>query len=447
MNQRLRPAPRLLGAIASLAGLALIPGVLSALAVNLPEITLTLYWATLLALLGIALFDAVRVARRSSPRLQRHIPGSLALGRWSDVQLELQHDASTPVHLRVFDHVPEGLEFEHLPQSLVVPPQETARLIWRVRPVKRGRFSFERCEVILHSPLRLWESRRYLALPEPIKVYPDFARLYDGPLAGIENWLSQIGVRQLQRRGLGQEFHQLREFREGDSLRQIDWKATARHRTPIAREYQDERDQQIMLMLDCGRRMRSQDDELAHFDHGLNACLLLSHIALRHGDAVGLSTFAGEQERHLPPGKGQRQLNLLLNALFDLQSTQRPADYSSAVQQLLSRQKRRALVILITNLRDEDDEQLLSAVRQLSQRHRVLIASLRENVLDRMREERVERYDQALTYCGAVDFLNARSSLHERLETSGIPVVDVRPEELGAHLINRYLSLKKAGAL
>lgn len=447
MNQRLRPALRLLGAIAVLAGLALIPGVLSALAIKVPALAITLYWATLLALLGIALLDAIGVIRLPSPRLQRQMPASLALGRWSDVHLQVQHDASAAMHLRVFDHVPDGLEFEHLPQELSLPAQETAQLTWRLRPLKRGRFAFERCEVILHSRLRLWESRRYLPLPEPVNVYPDFARLYDGPLQGIENWLSQIGVRQLQRRGLGQEFHQLREFREGDSLRQIDWKATARHRTPIAREYQDERDQQIILMLDCGRRMRSQDDELAHFDHGLDACLLLSHIALRHGDAVGLSTFAGEQQRHLPPGKGQRQLNLLLNALFDLQSTQRPADYSAAVQQLLSRQKRRALVIVVTNLRDEDDEQLLSAVRQLSQRHRVLIASMREAVLDRLREEQVERHDQALAYCGAIDFLNARGNLHERLEALGIPVVDVRPEELGAHLINRYLSLKKAGVL
>ncbi|MCO8162163.1 DUF58 domain-containing protein [Pseudomonas sp. 21LCFQ010] len=443
----MRPALRLLGALALLASLALVPGILSALAIRVPELAITLYWATLLALLGIALLDAVRVARLPSPRLQRHMPASLALGRWSDVQLEVQHDAAAVMQLRIFDHVPDGLEFEHLPQNLNLPPQQTARLNWRLRPLQRGRFNFERCEVILHSPLRLWESRRYLALPDPVKVYPDFARLYDGPLQGIENWLSQIGVRQLQRRGLGQEFHQLREFREGDSLRQIDWKATARHRTPIAREYQDERDQQIMLMLDCGRRMRSQDDALAHFDHGLNACLLLSHIALRHGDAVGLSTFAGEQQRHLPPGKGQRQLNLLLNALFDLQSTRRPADYNAAVQQLLSRQKRRALVILVTNLRDEDDEQLLCAVRQLGQRHRVLIASLRESVLDRLREEQVERYDQALAYCGAVDFLNARNSLHERLEALGIPVIDVRPEELGAHFINRYLGLKKGGVL
>lgn len=447
MKQLLRPSTTLLGWISLLAVLALVLGILDALAIEAPAQAITLFWSTLLALFGLALVDAIRAARLPSPRLQRHLPASLALGRWSEAHLTLEHDAPQALHVRVFDHPPEGLEFEHLPQSLTLTAAGQARLGYRLRALQRGRLVFERCEVILRSPLRLWETRRYLALSDTIRVYPDFARLHDGHLQGVDNWLSRIGVRQRPRRGLGLEFHQLREFREGDSLRQIDWKATARHRTPIAREYQDERDQHIMFLLDCGRRMRSQDNELAHFDHALNACLLLSHIALRQGDAVGLSTFASENNRYLPAQKGNRQLNLLLDAVFDLHSTQKPADYSAAVQQLMARQKRRALVVLVTNLRDEDDEQLLSAARQLGQWHRVLVASLREGVLDRLRQTPVERHDQALDYCGAIEFYNARNSLHERLAALGIPVIDARPDELGAQLVNRYLDWKKAGTL
>jgi uncharacterized protein (DUF58 family) len=246
---------------------------------------------------------------------------------------------------------------------------------------------------------------------------------------------------------LGLEFHQLREFREGDSLRQIDWKATARQRTPIAREYQDERDQQIIFMLDCGRRMRSQDDELAHFDHALNASLLLSYVALRQGDAVGLSTFASDRPHYLAPIKGTGQLNVLLNSVYDLQSTQRPADYQAAATQLLARQKRRALVVLVTNLRDEDDEELLTAVKRLSKLHRVLVASLREDLLDNLRHAPVQTLPEALAYCGTVDYLNDRAQLHERLKAHGVLVVDARPQELGAELVTRYLGWKKAAAL
>ena len=421
----------------------IVSGTLRVLEFAVPANLMAINWGLLLALLVLAILDAIRLKRLPSPRLKRQLPGSLALGRWSEVQLTVEHDFTQPLKVQVFDHVPPGLSFEHLPLTVELQPGQHSLAGYRLRPLKRGHFSFKRCEIDLPSPLGLWSDRRLLDLPDTTRVYPDFARLYGGQLLAVDNWLSQLGVRQKQRRGLGLEFHQLREFREGDSLRQIDWKATARQRTPIAREYQDERDQQIIFMLDCGRHMRSQDDELSHFDHALNACLLLSYVALRQGDAVGLSTFASEQPRDLAPVKGISHLNTLLNSVYDLNSSQRSADYQAAATQLLARQKRRALVVLVTNLREEDDDELLSAVKRLSQQHQVLVASLREDVLDTLRQSPVQTLPEALAYCGTVDYLNARAELHERLNAHGVLVMDARPGELGAELVTRYLGWKR----
>ena len=443
----MKPSRLLLTWLALLLALGIVLGTLRALGIALPSTLLSINWGLLLALLALALLDAVRVRRLPSPRVQRQMPGSLALGRWGEVRLEISHDFAQALHVQVFDHVPDGLDFENLPLSVELQPDQRSQVGYRLRPLKRGHFAFEHGEINLPSPLGLWTDKRLLDALDETRVYPDFARLYDGQLLAVDNWLSQLGIRQRQRRGQGQEFHQLREFREGDSLRQIDWKATARHRTPIAREYEDERDQQIIFMLDCGRRMRSQDGELSHFDHALNACLLLSYTALRQGDAVGLSTFASEQSRYLAPVKGTGQLNVLLNTVYDLDSSQHPADYQAAVTQLLARQKRRALVVLVTNLRDEDDEELLTAVKRLGQRHRVLVASLREEALDRLRQAPVQTLPEALAYCGAVEYLNARATLHERLSAHGIAVLQARPGELGAELVTLYLGWKKAGDL
>jgi uncharacterized protein (DUF58 family) len=440
-----KPSRLLLIWLATLLAIGILSGTLKALDIALPPSLLSINWGLLLALLALAILDAIRLKRLPSPRVHRQMPGSLALGRWSDVRLEVEHDFQQPLNIEVFDHVPEGLSFENLPLSVELQPGQRSLINYRLRPLKRGHFSFECCEISLPSPLGLWSDKRLSTVTDNTRVYPDFARLYGGQLLAVDNWLSQLGVRQQQRRGLGLEFHQLREFREGDSLRQIDWKATARQRTPIAREYQDERDQQIIFMLDCGRHMRSQDGELAHFDHALNACLLLSYIALRQGDAVGLSTFAVEQPRYLAPVKGTGQLNVLLNTVYDLKSTQRSADYQAATTQLLARQKRRALVVLVTNLRDEDDDELLTAVKRLSKQHRVLVASLREEVLDRLRQTPVQTLPEALTYCGTVDYLNARAELHERLNAHGVAVLDATTRELGATLVTRYLEWKKAG--
>ncbi|WP_431481373.1 DUF58 domain-containing protein [Pseudomonas thivervalensis] len=443
----MKPSRLLLTWLAVLLTVSIVLGALRALGITVPSALLSINWGLLLALLALALIDAVRVRRLPSPRVQRQMPGSLALGRWGDVRLDISHDFAQPLHVQLFDHVPDGLDFENLPLSVELQPGQRSQVGYRLRPLKRGHFTFARCETNLPSPLGLWTDKRLLEAVDHTRVYPDFARLYDGQLLAVDNWLSQLGIRQRQRRGQGQEFHQLREFREGDSLRQIDWKATARHRTPIAREYEDERDQQIIFMLDCGRRMRSQDGELAHFDHALNACLLLSYTALRQGDAVGLSTFASEQSRYLAPVKGTGQLNVLLNTVYDLDSSQHPADYQAAVTQLLARQKRRALVVLVTNLRDDDDEELLTAVKRLGQQHRVLVASLREEALDRLRQTPVQTLPEALAYCGTVDYLTARATLHERLGAHGMAVLQARPGELGAELVTLYLGWKKAGNL
>ncbi|QZD70063.1 DUF58 domain-containing protein [Pseudomonas sp. 3-2] len=443
----MKPSRLLLIWLAILLAIGIVLGALQALDVEVPSSLLSINWGLLLALFALSLLDALRLKRLPSPRVQRQVPGSLALGRWSDIRLEVEHELEQPLAIQIFDHVPDSLGYENLPLSTELQPGQRSLIGYRLRPLKRGHYTFETCELNLPSPFGLWSGKRLLTITDHTRVYPDFARLYGGQLLAVDNWLSQLGVRQRQRRGLGMEFHQLREFREGDSLRQIDWKATARHRTPIAREYEDERDQQIIFMLDCGRQMRSQDGELSHFDHALNACLLLSYVALRQGDAVGLSTFASDQPRFIAPVKGAGQLKVLLNGVYDLDSTRRSADYPAAVNQLLARQKRRALVVLVTNVRDKDDEELLNAVRQLSQQHQVLVASLRESTLEDRRNSQVQTIEQALEYCATVDYLNARSVLHEKLSAQGVQVIDAPPSELSTDVISRYLSWKKSGAL
>ncbi|PQZ88422.1 MULTISPECIES: DUF58 domain-containing protein [Pseudomonas] len=441
----MKPNRLLLIWLGLLLGVNTLLGAAAALQYKVPDTLYSVAWGLLLALMLLALLDALRLRRIPTPRVRRQMPGSLALGHWCEVRLTLEHDYPQPMTVQVFDHVPDGLGVENMPQNIALKPDEHSELGYRLRPSRRGHFRFSRCEIYLPSPLGMWSSRRFIQAEDVTRVYPDFARLAGAQLLGVDNWLSQLGVRQYPRRGLGLEFHQLREFRDGDSLRQIDWKATARQRTPIAREYQDERDQQILFMLDCGRRMRSQDGELSHFDHALNACLLLGYVALRQGDAVGLSTFAGDQPLYLPPAKGTSQLNVLLNAVYDLDTTRRAADYQAAASQLLARQKRRALVVVVTNVRDEDDEALLTAVKRISRQHRVLVASLREEILDHLRHSPVQTVSEALAYSGTVDYLNARDELHDRLSAHGVAVLDSVPSELGADLVTRYLGWKKAG--
>ena len=406
-----------------------------------------LVWFAITVLVILAAADAWALYRAPRPTLTRTLPGTLALGREAKVILTLTSHGAHPQRLLVWDHVPSALGPNDLPIRTTLPPGHIVELSYRLCPSTRGRYVFEVCALQLTSQWRLWHQVSRVALHSDVKVLPDFARLHGAQMQAIERWLPDLGVHPKPRRGQGLEFRQLRDYRDGDSLRQIDWKATARKHRLVSRDYQDEQDQQLLLMLDCGRRLRSQDGRLAHFDHALNASLLLGYVALRQGDAVGISTFATGQPFYLRPGKGQTQLTHLLDHLYAVQPGEQPADFAAAVQQVLIHQRRRALVIILTNLREEDGEELTAALTLLRRSHQVLVVSLREPVLTQIRETASCDLDQALSYCGTVSYQQAADALHKRLQAQGLTTIDCEPEQLGPDMVSAYMRLKRAASL
>ena len=185
----MKPTRLLLNWLGVLLGLGILLGAASALQFKVPDTLHSVAWGLLLALLLLAMLDAMRLRRRPSPRVQRQMPGSLALGRWGEVRLALEHDFLQPLTVRVFDHVPDGLNVEDMPQAIELRPGERSDLGYRLRPLRRGHFSFSRCEIHLPSPMGLWSARRSIEVSDTTRVYPDFARLYGAQLLGVDNWL------------------------------------------------------------------------------------------------------------------------------------------------------------------------------------------------------------------------------------------------------------------
>jgi len=432
------PAPRLLKTTALL--------VVASIAVSIWPALLGPWIAAAIALAVVALLDAREARRLPAPAVERIVSGSLPLGVRQEVTLRASNRAARVCTVALQDHCPEGMDAEGLPIRLRVAAGGWGGQRYAIRPVRRGELRFDAVSVRMTSRLGLWQAQHRIALESTVRVYPNFAALTKYALLATDNRLSQIGVLQRRRRGEGLDFHQLREYREGDSPRQIDWKATARMRKLVSREYQDERDQQVVLLLDCGRRMGAQDGELAHFDHALNAALLLAYVSLRQGDAVGLMTMAGPA-RWLPPRKSRATIDLLLNAVYDLQPTLSATDYYVAAMELMKRLRKRALIVIVTNMRDEDDDSITPALRLLQQRHLVVLASLREASLGRVLHAPVEALDDALTHAATADYLRQRDRAFQRIATAGAQCFDVEPQQLPITLVNRYLDIKRAGRL
>jgi uncharacterized protein (DUF58 family) len=387
------------------------------------------------------------------PSAARRVAGSLPLGAWSDVRVRLRNSSERPLHLSIYDHHPERCEARGLPQAVELGAGSWTELRYQVRPINRGQHAFGPVQVRLNSPWGFWQRNGTVGQGQPVRVYPNFAVVAGSTLRATDRRLPSLGILRKRKRGEGMEFNQLREYRRGDALRQIDWNATSRMRKLISKEYQEERDQQVVMLLDCGRRMRSKeagkgllDEPLSHFDHALNALLLLGYVALRQGDAVGLQTFGGPT-RVLRPRKAMPTLNAFLNALYDLEPTTHASDFLAAAKDCAARLTKRSLVVVVSNLRDEDSEDLQPALALLRKRHLVLFASLREAALDGALQNGIHDFRDALRAGAMHDYLSARREAFDRLRAHGALCMDVLPQQLAAGLVNRYLEIKRSGRL
>ncbi|BCX49264.1 conserved hypothetical protein [Haloferula helveola] len=404
------------------------------------------WWVVAGVLLLILGLDALMLGLSRMPVARREVPDRFALGEAGEVRIQLSNPGSSSIDVEVFDGIPEGAEAEAMPWRGRIRGREEAKIYHPVRLLERGVTSFREGHLRVRSILGLWWRKKAIFGDESVKVFPDYEPVVKFALLAMQARQEQMGIVRRSVAGSSRDFHQLREYREGDPLAQIDWKATSRRLSLISREFQEQRNQTIIFLTDTGRRMRAIDGELPQFDHCLNSMLLLSYVALRQGDQVGVQSFGGT-DRWLPPVKGQHSMATLLNHLFDYQTTPEPSDFSMAAERLQARQRRRALVVVMTNLRGEDASEILPALRILASRHLVMLASLRERTIEDARRKPVEIFNEALKFSAAEQYDAERAEVLANLRGYGVLTLDVPAQELPVALANRYLDIKAAGRL
>jgi uncharacterized protein (DUF58 family) len=449
---RASPSRRLLAGLAAV-GLA----VLVALTLGIEQSAVAAATgATLFLLLAVTGADYARTQRAwraANVRLARRLPPAFAIGAARPVHLRIEQDGVRAWVLELYDHVDATVASVGLPVLLELPPRKAVETSYAVTPTRRGEITFAPAALRVRSRLKLCDLLVRIGATETRRVYPDFAQIARYAWLASDRRLQEIGIKTYQQRGEGTDFKQLSEYRYGDSVRHIDWKATLRLDKPIVREFQDERDQRVMLLIDCGRRMRADDRAAgvgsAHFDQVLNAVMLLAYVALGQGDAVGALTFGTPPggERMFAPRKGAHALAGLMGELYGVQPTPSHSDYVAAAQSLLRREGKRALVIVITNFRDEDGSELTLALKLLRSRHLVLLASVRERIVGELIGQPLSEGNAAFEVASAHLYEQARRDAFRRLAAHDALMVDAEPERLGVELVNRYHAVKRAGMI
>jgi uncharacterized protein (DUF58 family) len=408
---------------------------------------------TLLALVGLDMALSTVHWRRAPLRLQRHLPRAFAVGRPVTLQLTLENQGAWRYRGRLYDLSDPSMHMPAMPLRFNVGAQQSETLEFAMTPTERGLKQFDSCQILLRSRLGLLDWNLCIGERESRRVFPNFEDQAAFAWLAGERRLTEMGIKSVRRRGSGTNFDQLVEYRAGDPIRHVDWKATLKHHRPIARKFQDDRDQRVMFLLDCGRRMRADDTQhgigASHFDQALNALMLLAFVALKFGDAVGAMTLGAPENsiKRYAPRKGRQSLNTLMAELGDVEPTPTFSDYAKSATDFLRRQRKRALVVLITNCRDEDAPELASALTLLRSRHLVVLANLREQIVGRIERQPLTTMDSALEVAAAHEYEQTRREMLRRFAVSGALTIDCEPQRLGVELVNRYTALKRAGSI
>lgn len=408
----------------------------------------TMLWpmiATDGAIALVAGFDAF-LARRPLVRVERINREVFSIGRPNPVTLVLRSLTNRRLTVEVRDDLFEGAEAPDLPAKAVLPPRGRAEVRYHVRPSRRGAFELGDHWIRHRSPLGLWIRQLRIARRDPVRVYPDVKAVRAFELLAREN-REQSLFRTTRRRGGESEFERLREYRREDEYRSIDWKATARKGQLIAREYQLESDQSIVFVLDAGRLMTAESAGLSLFDHALNATLMLSHIAARNGDRVGLLAFSDSVKSFSAPTTGRRATQKILQAGYKLEPELVESQYELAFEHLSSRVRKRSLVILFTQVADDAAaREMLRVMRGLMPRHLTLAVLFRDADVDALLEGPLPEGQAALLDAyvrgAAAELVTWRDRFGLELEKQGALLLDAEPASLTPALINRYLEIK-----
>ncbi len=398
------------------------------------------------ALLGAALLDAARTPLQGSFTLRRRCAERFAIGSGNGVTIEVQNHRPVPLTLWVKDEPPPQMQTPRREGQFTVPPRGTATLHYELLAPARGRFEFGNIAVRLRSPWGLVWRQTSVPATESVKVYPDFRAAQRQVIEAYR--LGRHGERRQRLRGQGREFESLREFVTGDELRHVAWAASARRGKLVTRQYQIERSQSILLMLDCGRLMTARLGDLTKLDYAVNAALALAYVAVAGGDQVGLLTFTRRVDDFLPPRPGAGQLGAILEHLHDVQPQMIEPSYARAFAYLGRHCRRRSLVVLLTDVVDADaSADLLAHTATLIPRHLPLIVTIGDRDLRAFVKPPPASLDEVYAQSVAEELLTQREQALNRIVELGGLALDVPTGQLSVALVNRYLEVKMRGRL
>ncbi len=433
------PAPRAYWALVILAMLLAVAGALPAF--------LILAALAAAALVAGSLADALTGVASAKLEIEREAPEPFALRAPGVLRYRFGNRSDAALRLNVIESDCRVLRYAQDEITASVPPHSEVLAQRDVIPVARGGDALGTIYVTAQNQFGFLTRRLRFDAPQPIRVYPDLSAVERYGALHVRNRLIEAGLRRMRLRGAGTELENLRDWAPGDQFRSIEWKATARRGHLMVAEYEVERSQNVMIVLDAGRLMTPRVDDQRKFDYAITAALSVASIAALANDKVGLVAFAGEILRAQAPRSG-RSIASIGAQVHDLEPRFEESDYARAFAYVRSNVRKRSLIVFFTDMVDPvAQSSVLAQIGILAKRHVVICVFMNDRAIDRALETLPKSSSDVYAAAVALELRDERRSAAAILQRLGVQVIDVPARELTTALIDRYLLVKQRGLL
>ena len=394
----------------------------------------------------------------SNVEVRREMNSKFSLGVENIVTLKIINRSRHPLKMRLKDDFPDEFLFEEVIHDCHIPPRHHVDISYRLTPLRRGLYQFADIHLRCWGILGLIVRQRRVPAAEDVKVYPNLQAVRQYELLVKRGMLHRIGLKNSRQFGEGTEMERLREYLPDDGFRRIDWKATARHQKPIVREFETERSQDVVIMLDTGRLMASpilldapalssaestEQKAMLKLDYAINTTLMTAYVSTLRGDKVGLIAFADTVHQYLAPKPGKRQFLTMLETIYALPVHSVEPDFETAFKYLATKQRKRALIILFTDILDSDSATgIASYVAQLSKHHLVVCVTLTDSGIVELADQKFTDSKSVYQKAIAERLLQEKHATLEILRRQAVITIDVPAHQLTMAVVNKYLELK-----
>ncbi|MFD0962987.1 DUF58 domain-containing protein [Pseudofulvibacter geojedonensis] len=402
----------------------------------------------LLLALGIFVFiDTLLLYNKKEGVLAKRItPEKFSNGDTNHMSIELENQYPFHITTSTIDEIPFQFQKRDFKLTKKINKLSKATVPYTLRPTQRGEYHFGHCNVYVQSPLKLILKRYTLSKPEMVKTYPSFMQLKKFDLIAFSNSLSSYGIKKIRRIGHSLEFEQIKEYIQGDDLRTLNWKATAKRNQLMVNQYQDEKSQAVYSIIDKGRVMQMPFNGLSLLDYAINATLVVSNVILKKQDKAGMFAFSKKVENVVVAERRTSQMSLLLESLYNIKTNFFESDYSRLYADLKRNITHRSLLILYTNFETIDGlNRQLPYLRAIAKNHLLVVVFFKNTELKHIIQKEAYNIKEVYDKVVAEKFLFEKKQIVSELNKYGIHTILTEPENLSVDTINKYLELKSRG--